>query len=243
MRNHQDPIPFKQHLEIPVLCLRWTHSCINRKMMFGHDGVDDESIFKLVDQLQRGEKSPVETREPLDVAQHQGCFCSLSNRRLTALMMYQGLHRDRVVKAWCRICSNDTEKFEEANSTKNEGLGIETRDGDSQHFGAPLFQRGEAALQAHTPDQRDVKHGLEPTTSPFYTAISSAEVPSRYGLQRACVDALQRPRLQQCCCDQVAASTANQLARPGQRPSRCMPFNLSLTRQFSCMPRNRICIY
>ena len=34
----------------------------------------------------------------------------------------------------------DTEKFEEANSTENCGLGVNTRDGDSQHFGAPLFQ-------------------------------------------------------------------------------------------------------
>lgn len=146
MSNHRDPIPIKQHLQIPVLCLRWTHASINRKMMFGHDGIDDESMFKLVDQPLRGEKLPEDINQPLDVAQHQGHFCSQSNRRLSALMMYQALHRDRVVKAWCRICSSDTQKFEDANSTNNEGLGIEVRDGESQHFGGPLFQRGDFAL-------------------------------------------------------------------------------------------------
>ena len=36
MREHQDLIPGNQHLEIPVLYLRWTHDNINRKMMSGH---------------------------------------------------------------------------------------------------------------------------------------------------------------------------------------------------------------
>ena len=102
---------------------------------------DEESTFKLVGQLQRGEKAPSGIHEPLDVAPHQGMYCSLSNRRLTALMMYQALHRDVCVKAWCRICNDDTEKFEEASITRNTGLGVDTRDGDSTHFGAPLFQR------------------------------------------------------------------------------------------------------
>ena len=47
-----------------------------------------------------------------------------------ALMMYQALHCDVCVKAWCRICNDDTEKFEEANITRNKGLGVDTRDGD-----------------------------------------------------------------------------------------------------------------
>ena len=51
--EHQDPPPEKQHLKISVLCLRWSHSCINSKMMFGQGGIDGESIFKLVDLLQR----------------------------------------------------------------------------------------------------------------------------------------------------------------------------------------------
>ena len=107
---------------------------------------DEESIFKLVDKLQRGERAPGGIHEPLDVAPHQGMYCSLSNRRLTALMMYQALHRDVCVKAWCRICNDDTEKFEEANSTRNRGLGVDTRDGDSTHVGAPLFLRAEYVL-------------------------------------------------------------------------------------------------
>ena len=107
-------------------------------MTFGHHGEDDDSIFKLVDQLQRGLKTPGDTNEPLDVAQHKENFCSISNRRLTALMMYQALPRDFAVKAWCTIRSSDTQKFEEANSTENEGLGIDDREA---HFGAPLFLR------------------------------------------------------------------------------------------------------
>ena len=98
------------------------------------------------DKLQRGKKAPGGIHEPLDVAPHQGMYCSLSNRRLTALMMYQALHRDVCVKACCRICNDDTEKFEESNSTHNKGLGVDTRDGDSKHFGAPLFQRAEYVL-------------------------------------------------------------------------------------------------
>lgn len=39
-------------LEIPAV-----DTChINKKMMFGYDGIDDESLFKLVDKLQFGTK-------------------------------------------------------------------------------------------------------------------------------------------------------------------------------------------
>ena len=61
-------------------------------------------------------------------------------------MMYQALHRDVCVKAWCRICNDDREKFEEANITRHKGLGMDTRDGDSTHFRAPLFQRAELVV-------------------------------------------------------------------------------------------------
>ena len=107
--------------------------------MFG----EGESIFKLVDQLERGEKNPGDINRHLDVAQYDGGFRSLSNRRLAALMMYQSLHRDRPVKAWCRVCSNDTEEFESKNTTTTRGLGINVCNCESQHFGAALFQRGE----------------------------------------------------------------------------------------------------
>ena len=36
-------------------------------------------------------------------------FTSLSNRRLAALLMFQALHRDRCIKAWCKIVSDNTE--------------------------------------------------------------------------------------------------------------------------------------
>lgn len=65
-------------------------------------------------------------------------------------MMYQSLHRDYCIKAWCIIVSDDTEKFDEANDTNNEGLGIEFRSGECQHFGAPLFKRGEYVLHELT---------------------------------------------------------------------------------------------
>jgi len=140
--SHQGTIPLMQRLEIPVLCLRWTQANINRNMMFG----EGESIFKLVDQLERGNKKPGDINKHLDVVQYQGNFLSLSNRRLAALMMYQSLHRDRVVKAWCRICSSDTEEFETKYKTENQGLGIDVCNGESQHFGASLFQRGEFVI-------------------------------------------------------------------------------------------------
>lgn len=124
--------------------------------MFGHDRIDDDSVFKLVDQLQRGEKRAVDIDKPLDIVQYHGHFYSLSNRRLTALMMFQNLHRDRAVKAWCRICSSDTEEFETKHQTSNDGLGIDVRPGESQHFGAPLFQRGEYAM--HELDQLVQRH-------------------------------------------------------------------------------------
>ena len=72
--EHQDPPPEKQHLKISVLCLRWSHSCINSKMMFGQGGIDGESIFKLVDLLQREKKLPGDIDQPLDAAQHHGQF-------------------------------------------------------------------------------------------------------------------------------------------------------------------------
>ena len=50
------------------------------------------------------------------------------------------------VKAWCRVNSNDTQKFEEANSTSTDGLAIKVREAESQHFASALFQRGEYAM-------------------------------------------------------------------------------------------------
>ena len=50
------------------------------------------------------------------------------------------------LKAWCKICSSDWERFEAAYDTCNSGLGIETRSGESGHFGSPLFNRGAYAI-------------------------------------------------------------------------------------------------
>jgi len=52
-------------------------------MMFS----DDESIFKLVDQFERGNNRPGDINKHLDVVQCQGNFLSLMNSRLAALMM------------------------------------------------------------------------------------------------------------------------------------------------------------
>ena len=52
-------------------------------MMFGHGEHNNESIFKLVDQLQRGDVWASDINQPLDVAQHDGMFCrgSTPNRK------------------------------------------------------------------------------------------------------------------------------------------------------------------
>merc|ERR1712137_361048 len=133
--------------------------------MFGHHGIDDDSIYKLVDQLQRGIKVPSDINEQLVVVQHNGHFRSLSNRRLTALLMYQSLHRDMTVKAWCKIDSHDTQWFDKANNTTSDGLDIwvcEGENNESKHFGAPLFHRGEYVMHElqrtseNNPDSRSL---------------------------------------------------------------------------------------
>ena len=60
------------------------------------------------------------------VAQQQEMFCSLFNWRLTAMLMYEALHRDIAVKAWCRICNDDKQKLEEANLVLGIFLGLGT---------------------------------------------------------------------------------------------------------------------
>merc|ERR1711904_394271 len=101
--------------------------------MFGQeidsqDSGGEESILQILEHLQHNDVASGDMTQQLDVVQHEGNFYCMSNRRLTALMMYQGLHRDNPVRAWCRICSGDTQKFREANSTLNSGLGIDMRE-------------------------------------------------------------------------------------------------------------------
>ena len=51
LQNWSKRYVHQQRLQIPALCSRWSQGCINRKNMFGHDGIDDENLFKLVDNL------------------------------------------------------------------------------------------------------------------------------------------------------------------------------------------------
>lgn len=137
--DNRDLLQVGSLVRIPVLALRWTHGDINYGMVFGHGDHAGLSILKLFDELQRGVKSPLEIQRPIDVVESKGMMFALSNRRLTALMMYQSLHRDRLVRPWCRICSSTSAKFIAAMNSKIEGLGVETRPGISQHLGRLLF--------------------------------------------------------------------------------------------------------
>ena len=103
---------------------------------------------------------------------------------------YAALHRDRTVKARCRICSSDTQKFEEANSTTNEGHGIETRDGESQHFGAPLFH-GRRMPPTPPPPPRCVAQGAQ-----HFPAVEKAFPfkKHRRNAGRSCGDTVRPPQ-------------------------------------------------
>merc|ERR1712187_262775 len=50
----------------------------------------------------------------------------------------------------------DTEDFETKYKTANQGLGVDVCDGDAQHFGASLFQRGEYVM--HELEQLQQRH-------------------------------------------------------------------------------------
>ena len=81
--NHQDTIPNMQRLKIPVLSLQWTEASIDRKMMCG----DGDSIFELVNQLDRDNKKLDDINKHLDVMQNHKNYLSLWNRRLAAMTM------------------------------------------------------------------------------------------------------------------------------------------------------------
>ena len=42
------------------------------------------------------------------------------------MMMYQALHRDIAIKAWCRICNDDKQKLEEASLVLDIRLDLTT---------------------------------------------------------------------------------------------------------------------
>ena len=86
-------------------------------------------------------------------------------------MMHQALHRDLCIKAWCKMCNHDTQRFDEANNTLNDGLGIDTREGISAHFGAPLFERGNYTL--HELDRLSQRHPTDSMLSQLIPKLRS----------------------------------------------------------------------
>ena len=105
MKQHCEPfVDPDQLVDIPVLCFRWAQNQIHSERAFSHG--EPDSVYELFVQLRRGTRKPSDTDEPLDVVQHKGDFWALDNQKLTALVMYQSLHRDTLVKASCRICSD-----------------------------------------------------------------------------------------------------------------------------------------
>ena len=62
-------------------------------------------------------------------------------------------------------------------STTSEGIGIEVRPGKSQHFGAPLFQRGEYAMHelSQLAQRHDDDSGLSEIVSKLRTRPSLRE--------------------------------------------------------------------
>lgn len=161
---------------IPVSAIRFTHHTVNAAMAFGEEhGNSQESIFKLFDQLFRGNLKPEEV-EPLHVfakvipgeadvpGNGLGLF-SRNNRRLVALLMFQAVRRDAIVKVQCYTYTEEDLKqnprkrawFDQGYDTPQAdtgspepctglGLSIYARRGVSHHRGNPLFNPAETAI-------------------------------------------------------------------------------------------------
>merc|ERR1712224_509859 len=111
---------------------------------------NQQSLFKLFDELQRKCKVPQDIGEPLDVCLHEGLLYSISNRRLFVLLMYQAVHREIPVKAQCILRSKEwaNGKFGRALTSMNEGLGVDSHPGSLQealHHSRPIFDSARAA--------------------------------------------------------------------------------------------------
>ncbi len=65
------------------MSLQWTEASIDRKMMCG----DGDSIFELVNQLDRDNKKLDDINKHLDVMQNHNNYFSLWNCRLAAITM------------------------------------------------------------------------------------------------------------------------------------------------------------
>ena len=96
---------------VPVPPLRWTHSGIDRRMIFAHDEREGRSVYETTDNLWRGVTT---TRDitPLEVVYFGGKLWSLSNRRLAALKMYQALSGDKVIWVRCFLRNEQHPRFD-----------------------------------------------------------------------------------------------------------------------------------
>lgn len=145
---------------VPILALRWTHKGINAQLAFGENHENSqEFIFKLFEQLFRQRLTPLELTEenPLEVFlnrgpdQHLGLY-SACNRRLTALLMYQILRRDELVKVHVLVCSPDDPRMKSKWQRCYDGvagLSIQPHEGkraSARHLGLPLFEGNVAVV-------------------------------------------------------------------------------------------------
>ena len=57
---------------IPVLAIRWTHDTIDGRSIFLHGRHQGQSIYKLVDQVFRGNMPIEDLDAPLDIVRYEG---------------------------------------------------------------------------------------------------------------------------------------------------------------------------
>ncbi|OLP95908.1 hypothetical protein AK812_SmicGene21905 [Symbiodinium microadriaticum] len=159
--------PSDEARPLPVLALRFTHKAVNAHFAFGEEHENrQESIFKLFLGLFMGHLKPEEL-EPLYVFKHQGPdgtmgLYSRNNRRLVALLMFQAVRRDQLVRVPCRVLDSSDQRWEAPGGRRFDqwfhegydggtGLSIHPRPGrlrEAQHRGYPLFNPARTAIQA-----------------------------------------------------------------------------------------------
>lgn len=92
-----------QRVLIPVLCLRCASgSSVTFESLVGEGPL----LNKLLEDLRGCMEAPFNVYEPLTVTQSCNKLHSSSNLRLAVLLMYQALHRETLVKAWCVVRSH-----------------------------------------------------------------------------------------------------------------------------------------
>eukprot|EP00929_Paragymnodinium_shiwhaense_P034054 TRINITY_DN18572_c0_g1_i1.p1 TRINITY_DN18572_c0_g1~~TRINITY_DN18572_c0_g1_i1.p1 ORF type:complete len:527 (+),score=37.62 TRINITY_DN18572_c0_g1_i1:117-1583(+) len=150
---------------VPVRAIRFTHHTVNSDFAFGDSGHDQHSILSLFMDLFTGQAESENFREELHVCKHVGPdghvgLYSRNNRRLIALLMYQSIRRDSLVRVPCRIHSPDDRSpsplghgktlaawfrdgYDPADSIQGcngLGLSIWPRSQRARHRGYPLFR-------------------------------------------------------------------------------------------------------